>query len=129
MTYQRCQLFTKHNKIMTASFAAAHTQIVPTVIQLCIANVRYTLLYDVQLEANQQQADWIVLQKVAEASPSATLIGNWVRELACVQVIVLRTILSENNVLAFFQTDGGHAGQEVSLFLMYTHDRNQAEQI
>ena len=30
---------------------------------------------------------------------------------------------------AFFQTDGGHAGQEVSLFSIYNHDRNQVEQV
>ena len=51
------------------------------------------------------------------------------RELACVQVIVSRHVLSANNVSAFFQTDGGHTGQEVSLFLMYNHKQNKAEQI
>ena len=74
MTYQRCQLFTKHTKMMTASFAAAHQQVIPTTIQLCIAIARYTLLYDVQLEAHQRGADWIVLQRVAKSTPSATLI-------------------------------------------------------
>ena len=45
------------------------------------------------------------------------------------QIIVSRHALSGNNVSEFFQTDGGHAGQEVSLFLMYNHKQNKAEQI
>ena len=34
MTYQQCQLFSEHTKMLTASFAAAHPQDVPTTIQL-----------------------------------------------------------------------------------------------
>ena len=64
MTFQQGQLFVKYTKVMTVPFVAARPQVVPTTIKLYIAIAWYTLLYNVQLEVHQQQADWIVLQCV-----------------------------------------------------------------
>ena len=100
--------------MMPASFAASHPQVVLATLQLCIALARYTLLCDVQQTAYLSHYNWISLKKIAESSPSATTIGKWVRELARVQVIVSRHALSGKNVSVFFQTDGGHAGQEAT---------------
>ena len=101
MTFRQCQLFTEHTKLMTASFAASHPQVVPPSIQLCIALAQSTLLYDVQLEAHNKTSDWFMLKKIAEASPSGTTTGKWVRELACIQVIVSRKVLSGHNISVF----------------------------
>ena len=48
MTYQRCHLSSHYTKMMAASFAVSHPQVVPATLQLFIALARYRLLYDIQ---------------------------------------------------------------------------------
>ena len=71
------------------------------------------LLHDVQCALDHSN-DWITLKKVAQSSPKATTIDTWVKQLANLQVIVHWNMVSSG--ASFFQTDGGHKGQEVSLF-------------
>ena len=129
MTRKRCHFFSDHTKLVITSFAAAHPQVVPNIIELCLTLSRYTFLYDTRFKIHNYSEDWIDFEKIARASPSATTIDNWVKKLAQVQVMVSRNMLSTDNISSFFQTDGGHAGQEVSLFSLYNHERKQVEQI
>ena len=78
---------------------------------------------------NKEDDVWIDLEKISQSSPSATLIGKWVRELACLRVLISRNKLSSKNICAIFQTDGGHREQEVSLFSTYNHDYDRVDQI
>ena len=124
--HQKCELRSQHTKMLTAAFAVSHPQVVPNNIQLLLSLGRYTLLHDVQ-GALDHSNDWITLKNVAQSSPKATAIDTWVKELASLQVIVHRNMVSSG--ASFFQTDGGHKGQEVSLFSTYCTTQERIIQV
>ena len=101
-------------------------QVSPDAIQLYIALARYTLLHDI-ISPLKFSIDWVTLRGVANSSPTATTINNWVKDLAYRQVMIFRDKISDS--VLFYQTDGGHQGQEVSLFSFYNTKTDKVEHI
>jgi len=87
---------------------------------------RFTLLHDVS-KMTTINFDWLSLKNVGMSSPKADAINVWVKELAVMQVMVYRDIFSTGSI--FYQTDGGHAGQEVSLLSKYCEKEEKVIQV
>ena len=126
MNHKKCELRTQHTKLLLAAFASSHPQITPSSLELCLALARYTLLHDIESSLSYS-IDSITLENVAMSLPKSTALEKWIVELAHMQVMIFRDVLSNGSV--FFQTDGGHESQEVSLLSKYCPKQNKIIQV
>jgi hypothetical protein len=127
-----CNQPTQHTKHLLAAFAASHPQISVIYQELLIALARYTFLLEVKAvveysnKARGMDMSFINLKSVANSSPCATSLTNWVTEMARDQYLIFSRKIENSNT--FCQSDGGQKGQEVRLFTTFDpQDKSKAE--
>jgi hypothetical protein len=123
---------TQHTKHLLAAFAASHPQISVIYQELLIALAHYTFLLEIKAvaenigKAKGFHLSLINLENVANSSPSATSLTNWVTEMARDQYLIFSRKMEFSNT--FCQSDGGQKGQEVRLFAtLDPKDKSKAE--
>jgi hypothetical protein len=85
---------TEHTKHLFAAFAASHPQISVIYQEIIIAVARYTFLLEIKAavensgKAKGMDLSFINLENVANSSPSATSLTNWVSKLARDQYMI-----------------------------------------
>ena len=107
MTRKRCHFYSEYKTLLIASFAAAHPQVVPNTIELCLTLSRCTLLYNTRIKTHNYSADWIDLEK---SSTSITII-NIDRQLGkgtgkCTSKGVKEHVINRKCVFAFPNRQG-----------------------
>jgi hypothetical protein len=114
---------TEHTKHLFAAFTASHPPISVIYQEILIAVACYTFLLEIKaLVENSGKAkgidlSFINLENVANSSPSATSLTNWVTKLARDQYMIFSQKIEHSST--FCQSDGGQKGQEVRLFTAF----------
>ena len=123
---------TPHTRHLFAAFAASHPQISVIYQEMLIALARCTFLLEIKAslefsgKAKGMDLTFINLENVANSSPSATTLQNWVVEMARDQYLIFGRKIENSNT--FCQSDGGQKGQEVRLFTTFDPQDNNNDE-
>jgi hypothetical protein len=142
LSRERCQP-TQISQRLHAGFASSHPTISPDSQALLIGMARYTFMLELQsvirdmdpakkrlMIARNGKEKWSRTNKcnmemVLGSSPSASVIDNWVIQLAIEQAMIASTFF-QNCGAVYLMSDGGHKGSQVKLLSGWDeHDSSQ----